>query len=155
MALRTIVTDGDPVLRNVAEDVDPSWLSTDEFATLIEDMVETMYHAKGVGLAAPQIGIGKRIFVAESADGPIAVVNARIVRRSRKTVADEEGCLSIPGKFDTVERAREVTVEGLTTDGKPLTFTAKGFFARIMQHEIDHLDGILYVDRVKAQNEGR
>lgn len=151
MAVRTIVKEGDPVLRTLAQDIDLADLKTEEFATLIEDMIETMYDAKGVGLAAPQIGLSKRIFVAESADGVIALINAHITKRSKKETKDEEGCLSIPGKFDKVKRAKKVTIDAVTTDGKPITFEAEGFFARIMQHEIDHLDGILYVDRVAEQ----
>lgn len=155
MAIRKIITEGDPVLRTAAPDIDLAELKTEEFTTLIKDMVETMYDAKGVGLAAPQIGLSKRIFVAESADGVIALVNAHITKRSKKTLKDDEGCLSIPGKFDRVMRAKKVTIDAVTTDGKPITFEAEGFFARIMQHEIDHLDGILYVDRVAEQKKGK
>ena len=151
MAVRKIVQEGDPVLRTVATDVDLAYLKTEEFSTLIDDMVETMYDARGVGLAAPQIGLSQRIFVAESEDGVIALVNAHIVKRSKKNVKDEEGCLSIVGKFDKVYRSKKVTISAVTTDGDPITFEADGFFARIMQHEIDHLDGILYVDRVAEQ----
>lgn len=154
MAIRKIVTEGDPVLRKVAQDIDLAELKTEGFATLIKDMIETMYDAKGVGLAAPQIGLSKRIFVAESADGVIALVNAHITKRSRKRVKEDEGCLSIPGKFDMIARAKKVTIVAVTTDGKPITFEAEGFFACIMQHEIDHLDGILYADRAAEQEEG-
>ena len=155
MAIRKIVTEEDPVLRKIASDIDLAELKTEEFSTLIQDMVETMYDAKGVGLAAPQIGLSKRIFVAESADGVIALVNAHITKRSKKNIKDEEGCLSIPGKFDKAARAKKVTIDAVTTDGKPIIFEAEGFFARIMQHEIDHLDGILYVDRVAEQKRGK
>lgn len=155
MAIRKIVTEEDPVLRRVATDIDLAELKTEKFSTLIQDMVETMYDAKGIGLAAPQIGLDKRIFVAESADGVIALVNAHITKRSKKYMRDEEGCLSIPGKFDKVARAKKVTIDAVTTDGKPITFEAEGFFARIMQHEIDHLDGILYVDHVADQKKDK
>ncbi len=155
MAIRKIVTEEDPVLRRTAVDIDLAELKSEKFSTLIQDMIETMYDAKGVGLAAPQIGLGKRIFVAETADGVIALVNAHITKRSKKHIKDEEGCLSIPGKFDKVARAKKVTIDAVTTDGKPITFEAEGFFARIMQHEIDHLDGILYVDRVAEQKKGK
>jgi peptide deformylase len=153
MAVRKIVTidDKNDVLTTRAAEVDPGELGTDDFTILINDMIETMRVEDGVGLAAPQIGVGKRVFVADTEDGPIALVNPEFSKISRKTDKYEEGCLSIPGKFDIVRRAREVTVKAQTIDGQPVEFQAKGFFARVMQHEMDHLDGILYIDRVAEQ----
>lgn len=155
MAVRTIVVDGDPVLRQRAQEVDPKELKTEEFKTLLDDMVETMYHANGVGIAAPQIGVSRRIFIAESAQGPIALINPVFTKKSWKTLNGEEGCLSVPGKFDKVRRCKSVTIEGLTAAGAKISFTAENFFARILQHEMDHLDGYLYVDRVKEQKSKR
>lgn len=151
MAVWKIVFDGDPVLRTRAKEVDPKDIPTKEFQTLITDMVETMYAANGVGIAAPQIGVSKRIFIAESAQGPIALINPVFTKKSMKTSGGEEGCLSVPGKFDKVRRFKSVTIEGLTANGEKVSFTANDFFARILQHELDHLDGTLYVDRVKEQ----
>ena len=142
---------GTPVLHKPSEEVDPKEIGTPEFATLIADMVETMYAAKGVGIAAPQIGVGKRIFIAESDEGPIAMVNPKFTKKSWKMVPGEEGCLSIPGKYDAVKRHKSVTIKGLNAQGQPVTFTAHDFFARVLQHEMDHLDGLLYVDRVAEQ----
>lgn len=155
MAVKQIKLKGAPVLHKPAEDVDLEYIGTEEFRGLICDMIETMEHEKGVGLAAPQIGVGKRISIAESSDGPVALINPRITKYSKKQVADEEGCLSIPGEFDIVLRSKSVRVEALTSEGKKIDFTANGFFARIMQHEIDHLNGILYIDRVKEQKENK
>jgi peptide deformylase len=151
MAVRTIVTKGTPVLHAPAKAVDPKEIGTAEFRTLISDMIETMIAAKGVGIAAPQIGLAKRIFIAESPQGPIALVNPVFTKRSWKMLKDDEGCLSIPGKFDAVKRHRSVTVRALSVEGEQVTFTADDFFARILQHELDHLDGLLYVDRVAEQ----
>lgn len=153
MAVWKIVFDGDPVLRTRAKEVDPKDIPSKEFQTLITDMVETMYAANGVGIAAPQIGISKRIFIAESAQGPIALINPVFTKKSMKTLGGEEGCLSVPGKYDKVRRYKSVSVEALTASGEKVAFTANDFFARILQHELDHLDGTLYVDRVKEQKE--
>ena len=151
MAVMKIVLDGDPVLRSRAAEVDPQEIAKPAFKTLLDDMVETMYAANGVGIAAPQVGVGKRIFIAESAHGPIALINPVFTKTSWKLVGGEEGCLSVPGKYDKVRRHKSVTVEALTATGEKVSFTADNFFARILQHELDHLDGMLYVDRVKEQ----
>lgn len=151
MAVRPILIDENPILRARSTEVDLAALKRGAYATLISDMVETMYHAKGVGIAAPQVGENLRIFIAESTDGPIALINPILSKRSWKHVVDQEGCLSVPGKFDMVRRAKSVSVEAHTANGTPLTFVAKDFFARILQHEMDHLDGILFIDRVKEQ----
>lgn len=151
MAVWKIVFDGDPVLRTRAKEVDPKDIHSKEFQALIADMVETMYAANGVGIAAPQIGVSKRIFIAESAQGPIALINPVFTKTSWKTSGGEEGCLSVPGKYDKVRRYKSVSVEALTATGEKIAFTANDFFARILQHELDHLDGMLYVDRVKEQ----
>ncbi len=151
MAIHEITKKGEPVLHRRSKDVTEAEFGTPKLKKLIADMVETMIHANGVGIAAPQIGVDKRIFIAESDAGPIAVLNPSIVKYSKKLVRGEEGCLSIPGKYDKLMRAKEVTVEGCTVDGKKISFVAKDFFARIMQHEIDHLEGFLYVDRVEEQ----
>jgi peptide deformylase len=151
MTTRKVITIGDKILRTKTEDLDPQELQTEEFSLLIDDMIDAMRAENGIGLAAPQVGASKRVFVADTPNGVIAVVNPHIVRRSKKLVRLEEGCLSVPGRFEEVLRSRDVTVRGLTVDGSPIEFTAKGFFARVLQHEIDHLDGILFVDRVEEQ----
>ncbi len=151
MAIRQIRIDGDPVLRQRAQEIDPKELGSERFRQLVVDMIETMKAANGVGIAAPQVGESVRLFIAESADGPVALFNPVFTKKSWKTAKDEEGCLSVPGKFDTVKRHLSVTIEALSADNQPVKFSASGFFARILQHELAHLDGILVVDRVKEQ----
>jgi len=130
-----------------------------DLQTLLEDMVETMRDAPGVGLAAPQIGLSDRIIVIEyyereedeeNEDAPKkvwAVINPEIVKSSEETLMGVEGCLSIPGLLGEVERHAEVQVKGLNRHGKPMKVKAKGWLARIFQHEIDHLNGVLFTER--------
>jgi len=151
MAIREIRILGDPVLRQPADEV----AEVDgEVEALVEDMLETMYHASGIGLAAPQVGISKRVLVIDLGDadedgaGAFALVNPRVVDATRRTARGPEGCLSIPGMEDVVERPETVTVEALDPRGRPVVMTASGLLARAVQHEIDHLDGILFFDRL-------
>jgi peptide deformylase len=148
MAVHEIRMLGDPVLRQRAE---PVAVIDDEVRQLMEDMLETMYAADGVGLAAPQIGISRRIIVVdvgEEAVPPFGMANPVIVERSETVERGEEGCLSIPGLKEIVERSARVVVEGVDRDGAPRRIEATGLLARALQHEVDHLDGILFLDRV-------
>lgn len=148
MPLLNIEMLGSEVLRTPAEEVAEV---DDELRRLIGDMFETMYKAEGVGLAAPQVGISRRVIVVDVHDDevkPFALVNPRLVESSRETEKGEEGCLSIPGLSAAVERAAHVVVEGLDRDGNPLRVEGGGLLARCLQHEIDHLDGVLFIDRV-------
>jgi peptide deformylase len=145
MSTRAIRTFGDPVLRQRAGEVEEV---TDLHRKLIKDMYDTMRAAPGVGLAAPQIGVLERIFVWEVEDRHGAVVNPEIVERSSETATDDEGCLSLPGLTYPVERAAQVTVSGLDEHGNPIELTGTELLARIFQHEIDHLDGVLFIDRL-------
>jgi len=125
--------------------------------TLVEDMIETMRQAPGVGLAAPQVGEASRLIVVEFGDEDnedvppklYVMVNPEITRASQETVIGTEGCLSVPRIQGDVERLEAVTVKGLNRHGRPMTVKAKGWLARIFQHEIDHLDGVLFVDRAE------
>ena len=140
---------GSKVLRQVAQPVDGV---DQEVKSLIKDLFDSMKNAEGVGLAAPQIGISKRVIVVdvskqESADLPIALVNPRIVGKEG-TVVDEEGCLSLPDLYADVERSATVEIDAIDADGGSFQFTADGYYARVLQHEIDHLDGKLFVDFV-------
>lgn len=120
----------------------------DEIRTLINDMFETMFASEGVGLAAPQIGKLIRLFVLQSTDEVKRVfINPQIIATSTETCTYEEGCLSIPKVYEEIVRPSKVTVQALNENGKPFTLEADGYLARIIQHENDHLDGVLYIDR--------
>ena len=138
---------GEEVLRQKCEAVKAEEIN-DEFRALIKEMFLTMDEANGVGLAAPQVGIAKRFFVAKSDDDVERVfINPVITKTSSELSEYEEGCLSIPGVYETIVRPKAVTISALDINGKPFTLDAEGLLARIVQHESDHLDGILYIDR--------
>ena len=144
MAIRNIVKDGDPVLRKICRSV----ISFDEkLATLIDDMLDTMYEANGVGLAAPQVGILRRICVIDVGNGPIELVNPAIISEEGEQIGDE-GCLSIPGQSGSVKRPLRVKVKAQDRNGKTFEVSGEGLLARAFCHEIDHLNGILYKDKV-------
>jgi len=139
---------GDPILRQRASEVTEISEATRE---LIRDMFETMYAEEGVGLAAPQVGVGERIIVIDPQQDELpafALINPVIVEASKETEKGEEGCLSIPGLRELVERSQRVVVRGLTPEGEQRELDLEGLPARIIQHEVDHLDGILFIDRV-------
>ncbi len=135
----------DPVLREKAEPVKEI---TDEIRALADEMVETLTLRVGYGLAAPQVGILKRLIVVDVDDELYVLANPEIVWLSEERVLGVEGCLSLPGIEAEVERARRVRVRGLTMDGKPLTVEAEDMLARVFQHEVDHLDGVLFIDHL-------
>jgi peptide deformylase len=145
MANLPIRTFGDPVLRERAHEVEKI---TRVHRRIIKDMIETMRAAPGVGLAATQVGVLDRIFVWEVEEEHGAIVNPVIVERSDVTATDEEGCLSLPGLNYPVDRAEGVTMQGLDEVGKPISIQADGLLARVFQHEIDHLDGVLFIDHL-------
>lgn len=153
MALRKIVYADNPMLRQKARRIQNV---TKAHQTLIDDMVETMRAADGVGLAAPQVGVMERLLVAElPADDDVpgsgklfVLINPEIVRASPEIEEGVEGCLSIPGWQGLVDRQYAVTVQALDRHGKPVRIKARGMLARVFQHEVDHLDGILYIDRI-------
>lgn len=150
MALRQIRTLGDPVLEKKAKPVKEI---NEKILDLVDDMLETMYEANGVGLAAPQVGVLKRIVVIDvSPEGeePIVLINPEIVSTSGSQTGDE-GCLSVPGKAGTVTRPEEVTVRALDLDMEEIELTGTGLLARAFCHEIDHLDGIVYVQKVEGE----
>jgi peptide deformylase len=148
MALLRIETLGADVLRRRAEEVagpDPG------LDRLIDDMFETMYEAHGIGLAAPQVGVGRRVIVVdvhEEGASPMALLNPVVVERGAETDRQEEGCLSIPGVAGVVERASTCVVEATDRRGEPVRLEASGMLARCLQHEVDHLDGVLFIDRL-------
>jgi peptide deformylase len=141
---------GDPILREKAA---PVAEISDTTRQLIRDMFETMYAEEGVGLAAPQVGVSERIIVVDPHNDELAafaLINPEIVEASKETEKGEEGCLSIPGLRDLVERSVRVVVRGTTPEGEARELELSGLPARIIQHEVDHLDGILFFDRLSA-----
>lgn len=150
MAIRTIRTDKDPCLYKVCREV----TSFDEkLGVLIDDMIETMHDADGVGLAAPQIGILRRIVVMDVGDGPVELVNPRIIAYAGKQ-GGYEGCLSFPGKSGYVERPNSVTLEAYDRHGVLQHYRGEGLFSRCVFHELDHLDGKVYLRLVTDPPEG-
>lgn len=119
---------------------------------LIKSMIETMQAAPGIGLAAPQVGESVRVIVADLGEGPFVVVNPKIKNKSGPTQIFEEGCLCLPGLVGPVERPSFVTVSGLDRNGQPITIDAEEFLATVLQHEIDHLEGKVFIDRIKNKS---
>lgn len=141
MALRTIRTDDDPSLYKICRPVERF---DSRLAELIDDLFETMDTAEGAGLAAPQVGVLRRVVVIDAGEGRVELVNPRIIEKEGLQ-RGYEGCLSFPGKSGYVERADHVIVEGYDRNGKKHTYDTTGFFARAVQHELDHLDGVVYL----------
>ena len=144
MAVLQIREVGDPVLRTKAKEVEEV---TDKIRDLLDNMQETMYDADGVGLAAPQVGISKSIVVIDIGQGLLELINPEIIEESEKTYIDQEGCLSVPNRTDEVERAYQVKVKALDRTGEEFEMEAEGLLARAIQHELDHLEGVLFIDK--------
>ena len=150
MTVRSLHVLGSPVLREHAK---PVKTVDEDVRQLVEDLFETMRAAKGVGLAANQLGVARRVAVVDVGDEdppPLALINPVIVERSEEEETAEEGCLSIPEIFGDVDRSAGIVVEALDLAGKPFRVEATGYKARAIQHEIDHLDGILFLDHLSA-----
>lgn len=138
-----------PALKQPASPVDPK--RDTEVARLVRSMAHAMYNAPGVGLAATQLGVQKRVIVIDVGDGLIALCNPSIVEASDETVVEDEGCLSLPGITVPVERARSCACEAIDLNGKPVRIEGEDFLARVLQHETDHLDGVLIIDRATPE----
>lgn len=147
MAIRTIRELGDDVLRKQCKPVDKMTLRT---RILINDMIDTMYDANGVGLAAPQVGILKQIVVIDVGEGPIVLINPEILETSGEQ-SGEEGCLSVPGKFGVVTRPNYAKVKALNEDMDEIIVEGEELLARALCHEIDHLKGVVFVDHVEGE----
>ena len=150
MALRSIRTDDDPSLYKICKPVEKF---DSRLSELIDDMFETMDEAEGAGLAAPQVGVLRRVFVVDAGEGRFELVNPRVVL-SEGLQGGYEGCLSFPGQSGYVERADHVIIEAQDRKGEWHTYDTNGFFARAMQHENDHLDGIVYLTKKTEPPEG-
>lgn len=136
------------VLRDKAKEVPVSEISKPETQKLIDNMVHTMYRANGIGIAAPQVGVSKQIIIVETANGPLALINPCLLRHSLTRVPNEEGCLSVPGIFGKIKRWKKVKVEALDKNGRKITLAPDDFTNIILQHEIDHLSGTLFIDKL-------
>lgn len=146
MALLELKKYPDPILLNKSKKVENF---TNELKTLSQNMLETMYQNDGLGLAAPQIGISKQIFVADIGQGPVTIINPIIIKKSNQYSFEHESCLSLPGFTLKVKRVKSIELQGyLLEKGKQTTIKAEGLLARVFQHEIDHLNGILIINRV-------
>ena len=142
MAFRNIVREGDPVLRKVSRPVEQI---DERLWTMLDDMAETLYRAEGAGLAAPQVGILRRVVVIDVGEGLIELVNPVIIKKSGRQ-EEVEGCLSCPGQSGITRRPKRVTVQAQDRHGNPITLSGEGLLARAFCHELDHLDGILFKD---------
>ena len=149
MAVLEVMKTGHPVLKQIAEPVE---FVNKKIRQLLDDMAETMYKIDGVGLAAPQVNVSKRIIVLDDGNGLIEVINPEIVKKEGSQVG-LEGCLSVPELFGDVERYDKIEVHGINRNNKKIKIKAEGFLARIFQHEIDHLNGILFVEKLVNPNE--
>ena len=148
MTTKNIIIEPDPILRKKSEPVSKVDLN---LQNLMNDMLETMYSAPGIGLAAVQIGILKRLIVIDISKenekkNPLFLINPKIIKKSKETSLYEEGCLSLPGHFAEIERPAECSLDYIDFDGKKKNLKAKGLLATCIQHEIDHLDGVLFID---------
>ncbi|HOY66992.1 MAG TPA: peptide deformylase [Candidatus Ozemobacteraceae bacterium] len=142
--VRRIFHLGEDELRKASE---PVTTFDDELRTLVRDMFETMYKNNGVGLAAPQVGVNKRLFVIDTGDNPLTFINPEILEAAGKETCNE-GCLSLPGLQETVTRAKWIKARAMDLDGNTFEIEADGLLARAVQHENDHLDGVLFIDRI-------
>ncbi len=147
MARRNIIKMGDPLLRKISKPVDAF---DDRLHQLLDDMIETLHHAEGLGLAAPQVGVLKRVCIVEYDEVLYELVNPKLVRSSGKCT-DNEGCLSVDGFRGLVERAEKIDITYFDRNGKQHSLHAEGYFARVFLHEMDHLDGILFADKMKKK----
>lgn len=145
--LRTVLAEPHPFLRQTAKPVENP--GSDEIKQLIADMALTMREEKGIGLAAIQVGVDARVIVVETKDGPVPFINPEIMERSDDYEIGEEGCLSVPGQYGMVKRSREISVKSIDEEGNEQIHDAQGLFARVIQHEIDHLNGILFIDKIE------
>jgi peptide deformylase len=155
MSKLSLVFHPDPFLKQIAKPVDLSRIGQPDFEQHIHDMVETMFAAQGIGLAAPQIGVSERLIIVQMGQKAEAFINPEIIRHSWRTLWYEEGCLSVPGVYGKVKRFRSVTIRAWTREGKEITMEVAGLPAIIFQHEIDHLNGILFIEKAKSLSDKR
>jgi peptide deformylase len=150
-----IITVPDPILRKKSIEIEPAQIKSKKIKALMAEMKDLMLEADGVGLAAPQIGLNIRLIAVNTADGPLCLINPQIKKKSWLREWGEEGCLSVPGVYGEVRRHKKISGSYLDLAGNRKKLEASGLLARILQHEIDHLDGILFIDKMRPiKNEG-
>lgn len=147
MSILQIKKYGTPILKQKSEEIREI---TSEIKELVFDIVETMKKRQGIGLSAPQVGVLKRIIAVETPQGPKAFINPQILKMSKEIEIGEEGCLSFPGLYLKIKRVKEVLIKAKNIEGKDIEIKTEGILARVFQHEIDHLDGILFIDRLNV-----
>ncbi len=152
MTTQKVLTSGNKKLRVVSKELTEAEIKSPETQVLINDLTETMFLENGIGIAAPQIGVHKRVIIINMGKGAASYINPKITSKSKTLVESEEGCLSVPGVFGIVERSKAVTVEFIKNNGKSKKMKVKGLEAIVFQHEIDHLDGILFIDKAIRLN---
>ncbi len=150
-----ILVNPDPVLRKIADNVLSKDMNSREYKKLFEDMSATMLEKDGVGLAAPQIGKSIRLIVINRKGNPLIMINPQITKKSLMKEWGEEGCLSVPFIFGKVQRHKKITCDFIDNAGNKQTIDASGLMARVIQHEVDHLDGILFIDKAKNIKESK
>ncbi len=136
-------------------EVDPKTIGTPDFQAYLDDLIETMFVEDGVGIASPQVGNNLRVFIVNEKGGAKAYINPELTMLSEATVESEEGCLSVPGVWGVVPRAKKVHVKALDRHGRTVEFDAKAFRAIVFQHEFDHIEGILFVDKATTITKGK
>ncbi|MFH1236276.1 MAG: peptide deformylase [Parcubacteria group bacterium] len=154
MSIPTLTYHPNSLLRATLLPVELSSLRSPEMQKMIDIMVETMFAKNGIGIAANQVGKNHQIAILNTAEGPVVIINPRITKRSILKESGEEGCLSVPGLFGMVKRHRSLTLSACDRHGKPFTMKARGLLARVIQHELDHLNGILCIDRISRVTQG-
>lgn len=142
-----IVIHPNKILRQKSKELTTDQINSPEIQKLIKNMINTMKEKQGIGLAAPQIGKNIRLIVIHTDDGSLVLINPKIIKKSFRKEVDEEGCLSLPDVFGKVKRHKAIKVKALSYKAEPIEFDAKGLFARVIQHEVDHLDGTLFIDK--------
>ncbi len=144
-----IITNPSPILRQKSEKIDIKKLEDEKFQEFCDDMVKTMKEKDGMGLAAPQVGENVRVIIVNEKSGPICMINPKVIKKSLRKEWDEEGCLSVPNYYGEVKRCKKVICEYIDRKGNKTKIDATGLLARVILHEIDHLDGILFIDKAK------
>ena len=150
----TLITLPTKTLREPSIDVDPDAIGTPEFQTFVDDLIETMIVEDGVGIASPQVGKNIRVFIVNEKSGAKVYINPTISFLSEATIDSEEGCLSVPGMWGVVPRAKKIHVQALDRHARRVEFDAKGFSAIVFQHEYDHLNGVLFIDKATQITKG-